>query len=82
MSMQRNHNESGQTTLLMALFLGTFLFGFVALGVDLQYMFRYKRMAQAAADAAALAAAEESSNGATAELTAAKAIARRNLDVT
>ena len=75
--MQKNESESGQTTLLMALFLGTFLFGFVALGVDLEYMFRAKRMAQAAADAAALAAAEESGNSA-AQQTAAEAIARLN----
>jgi len=69
--------ESGQTTLLMALFLGTFLFAFVALGVDLGYMFRAKRMAQAAADAAALAAAEEAGDS-TAEQNAAEAIARLN----
>jgi len=70
-------NESGQTTVLMALFLGTFLFGFVALGIDLQYMFRAKRMAQAAADGAALAAAEEGGNT-TAGQSAAEAVARLN----
>lgn len=73
----RQDRESGQTTLLMALFLGTFLFAFVALGVDLAYMFRAKRMAQAAADAAALAAAEEAGDS-TAEQNAAEAIARLN----
>ena len=73
----RQETESGQTTLLMALFLGTFLFAFVALGVDLGYMFRAKRMAQAAADAAALAAAEEAGDS-TAQQNAAEAIARLN----
>jgi hypothetical protein len=75
--MRRNENDSGQTTILMALFLGTFLFGFVGLGLDIQYMYRAKRMVQAAADAAALAAAEESGN-ATAQQTAAEAVARLN----
>ena len=74
----RDDIESGQTTVVMALFLGTFLFAFVALGVDLEYMFRAKRMAQAAADAAALAAAEEAGNGSSAQQTAAEAIARLN----
>ena len=73
----RHDRESGQTTVLMALFLGTFLFGFVAVGIDLEYMFRAKRMAQAAADAAALAAAEEAGNS-TAQQSAAEAIARLN----
>jgi hypothetical protein len=73
----RQQTESGQTTLVMALFLGTFLFGFVALGVDIGYMFRAKRMAQAAADAAALAAAEEAGDSA-AQQTAAEAVARLN----
>jgi len=73
----QDNRESGQTTVLMALFLGTFLFGFVALGIDLENMFRYKRMAQAAADAAALAAAEETGNS-TAQQTAAEAVARLN----
>jgi len=73
----RHNGEHGQTTVLMALFLGTFLFAFVALGIDLQFLFRAKRMAQSAADSAALAAAEE--GGATASgLTAAQAAARLN----
>src|ERR1017187_10685750 len=70
--------EDGQTTVVMALFMATFLFGFVALGIDVEYLFHAKRMAQGAADAAALAAAEESSNGTTAEQAAANAMAKLN----
>lgn len=70
--------QAGQATLLMALMLGTFLMGFIALGLDVQYLFRAKRLAQSAADAAALAAAEESSNGVNNEQLAANAVAKLN----
>jgi Flp pilus assembly protein TadG len=56
-------DERGQTTILMAIMMGTFLFGFVAMGIDVEYLFHAKRQAQAAADAAAVAAAEELSSG-------------------
>jgi hypothetical protein len=65
----------------MALFLSTFLFGFIALGIDVEYLFRAKRMAQGAADAAAIAAiaaAEEYSYGTASEQTAANAMAKLN----
>jgi Flp pilus assembly protein TadG len=62
----------------MALFMATFLCGFIALGIDIQSLFHAKRMAQAAADAAAMAAAEEVSEGATAEQAAANAMAKLN----
>ena len=77
-SVDLHNGEKGQTTLVMALFMATFLFGFVALGIDIQSLFHAKRMAQAAADAAAMAAAEESSNGTTAEQAAANAMAKLN----
>jgi Flp pilus assembly protein TadG len=77
-SVDLHHGEKGQTTMVMAFFLGTFLLGFVALGIDIQSLFHAKRMAQAAADAAAMAAAEESSNGTTAEQNAANAMAKLN----
>jgi Flp pilus assembly protein TadG len=70
--------ESGQTTAIVALMLGTFLLGFVALGVDVEYLFHAKRMAQTAADAAAVAAGEESGNGAASEQIAANAMAKLN----
>ena len=77
-SVGLHNGEKGQTTVVMALFMATFLFGFVALGIDIQSLFHAKRMAQAAADAAAMAAAEESSNGTTAEQAAANAMAKLN----
>jgi hypothetical protein len=70
--------ESGQTTVMMALFMATFLLGFVALAVDVQALFHSKRQAQAAADAAAMAAAEEVNNGTAAEQAAANAVAKLN----
>ena len=55
--------EDGQAALLMACFLAILALGFMALAIDVGYFFREKRMAQAAADAAAVAAAEEFSAG-------------------
>src|ERR1039457_2062018 len=77
-SVDLHNGEKGQTTVVMALFMATFLFGFVALGIDIQSLFHAKRMAQAAADAAAMAAAEESGNGTTSEQAAANAMAKLN----
>lgn len=77
-SVDLRNGEKGQTTLVMALFMATFLCGFVAFGIDIQSLFNAKRMAQQAADAAAVAAAEEYSNGTTAEQNAANAIAALN----
>lgn len=71
-------SESGQTTILIALMLGTFLLGFVALAVDVSYFYQQKRAIQAAADAAAVAAAEEASYGNTDETAAAQSSARRH----
>ena len=69
--------ESGQTTVIMTLFLATFLTGFIAVGIDVQSLFAARRQVQAAADAAAIAAAEEYPD-ATGEQTAASAIAKLN----
>jgi Flp pilus assembly protein TadG len=71
-------SEDGQTTVVMAFIMATFLFGFIAFGIDVQNLFQAKRQAQAAADGAAIAAAEEYSNGTTAETTAATAVAKLN----
>jgi Flp pilus assembly protein TadG len=55
--------ENGQATVFMAAVLGVVLLAFLALAVDIGYLFQQKRMAQAAADAAAIAAAEEVTAG-------------------
>jgi Flp pilus assembly protein TadG len=55
--------ERGQATVLMALFLSLVLLGFFGFALDIGLFFRERRMAQASADAAALAAAEEQSYG-------------------
>jgi len=74
-------DEGGQATVFMALFMGLVMLGFLAFVLDVGYLFREKRMAQAAADAAAVAAAEEysysSGNSANAQI-AANAIAKLN----
>ena len=49
--------------MVIVIFIGLFVLGFLALGLDVGYLFHEKRMAQAAADAAAVAAAEESNSG-------------------
>ena len=74
----RLSDERGQSTVMMAVFMGTFLLGFVALCSDVGYLFEQKRLAQSAADAAALAAAEESSYGSSVEQSAAYAMAKAN----
>ena len=71
-------DETGQTTVLMALMMGTFLFGFVALSVDVASFYQQKRAIQAAADAAAVAAAEEASYGNSTETAAAQASVKRH----
>jgi Flp pilus assembly protein TadG len=72
-------DERGQTTALFGLFMGVLAIGFMAFALDVGSLFREKRMAQAAADAAAVAAAEEASAGATSnEQTVANAIAKMN----
>lgn len=56
-------NEQGQAAILMAAFLALAALGFMALAIDTGFFFHEKRMAQAAADAAAVAAEEESVSG-------------------
>ena len=72
------NGESGQTTVITAFIMATFLFGFIAMGIDVSSMFTARRQAQAAADAAAVAAAEEAGNGTAAETSAAAALAKMN----
>jgi Flp pilus assembly protein TadG len=78
LSAGRPTRESGQTTVLMAFVMATFMFGFIALGIDVESLFHAKRMAQAAADAAALAAAEQYLNSHSSAQTAANAMAKLN----
>lgn len=71
--------QEGQATSFMALFLGILMLGFLAFGLDVANLFRQKRMAQAAADAAALAAEEEYTSGSTGnEQAVANAMAKLN----
>jgi hypothetical protein len=72
-------DESGQAAILVATFMAILALGFMALAFDGGYFFRQKRMAQAAADAAAIAAAEEASAGNTSNMqSVANAIAKMN----
>jgi len=73
-------NENGQATVFVALFMGLAMLGFLAVALDVGYLFREKRMAQAAADAAAIAAAEEDSYGGDSgnAQAAANAVAKEN----
>src|ERR1700722_5299575 len=71
--------ENGQAAILVATFLAILALGFMALAFDGGYFFRQKRMVQAAADAAAIAAAEEASPGGPTNVqTVANAIAQMN----
>jgi Flp pilus assembly protein TadG len=72
-------NDGGQAAMVIVIFIGLFVLGFLALGIDVGYLFHEKRMAQAAADAAAVAAAEEGNAGNTSnEQAVANAMARMN----
>jgi len=72
-------DESGQAALMMGIFLALVALGFMALAIDVGYFFREKRIAQASADAAAIAAAEESSAGDTTNMqTVANAVSKMN----
>jgi Flp pilus assembly protein TadG len=72
------HAEAGQTTILAALLIGTFLLGFVALSVDVASFYQQKRAIQAAADAAAVTAAEEAQYGSSTETAAAQSSVKRH----
>lgn len=77
--MQSLTDERGQSTILVAVFFGLLSLGFLALAIDVGLLIHSKRMAQGAADAAAVAAAEEASAGNTGnEQTVANAMAKLN----
>jgi Flp pilus assembly protein TadG len=69
--MKRLNDESGQALIITALCM-TCLLGFVALAADVGIMLREKRMAQTAADGAAVAGASELAYGAATVSSAAK----------
>jgi len=66
-SVKIPRDENGQAFILVALFLGIVMIGFLAVALDLGYIFSQKRIAQSAADAAAIAAAEEGGTGTSAQ---------------
>ncbi len=71
--------KNGQSAVWMAAFLGMLALGFMALAVDTGYFFHEKRMAQSAADGAAVAAEEEATAGDSGNMqAAANAIAKMN----
>jgi Flp pilus assembly protein TadG len=61
--MKNLRDESGQTVVFVAFFMAALALGFVAFALDVGALFREKRMAQSAAQAAAVAAAEEAGYG-------------------
>ena len=72
-------DDSGQTLVVTAAFMGLVALGFLAFAVDVGMLFREKTMAQGAADAAATAAAEEAAAGNSSnEQAVANAIAKLN----
>src|ERR1035437_1054097 len=75
--MKPIRDEEGQATVFIAVFTATVLFGFLAMAIDMQYLFHAKRMAQGAADGAVVAAAEEYGNVGN-EQAAANAMAKIN----
>lgn len=71
--------ERGQATIMMAVFMSLVMMGFLGFALDVGYFFQQERQAQAAADAAAIAAAEEYSYGNSSNVqSAANAIAALN----
>jgi hypothetical protein len=63
LGLQSLRDESGQSLIFVAVFMGLLALGFMAFALDAGNLFRYKRMAQSAANAAALAAAEATATG-------------------
>jgi hypothetical protein len=76
--MKRLTDESGQALVITALCMSIFIFGFVALAADVGILFRAKRMAQTAADGAAVAGASELAFGAAQVSSVAKAASGLN----
>jgi Flp pilus assembly protein TadG len=78
-TMRNLREESGQTVVSVAFFMGLLALGFVGFALDVGALYREKRMAQSAAQAAAVAAAEEvGSNNSANEQAIANAMAKLN----
>ena len=77
--MRQLRDESGQSLVAFAVIMGLISLGFLAFALDVGTLFRAKRVAQSAADAAAMAAAEELAAGDTSnEQAAANGVATLN----
>ncbi len=77
--MKPVEDEGGQAVVVVAVFMGLVAMGFLALALDAGYLFRERQMVQTAADAAAVAAAEEVATGNSGnEQTVANAVAKLN----
>lgn len=77
--MRMSSDESGQATVFVVIFMALIALGFLAFALDAGLLFRQKRMAQSAADAAATAAANELVVGDTTnEQSVADAVAKLN----
>ena len=74
--------ERGQAMIFMAVFMSLVMLGFLALALDVGFLFQHKRMAQAAADAAVIAAAEEGATTANGQNAANIAAAMHGFDTT
>jgi Flp pilus assembly protein TadG len=74
--------ERGQAMIFMAVFMGLVMLGFLALAIDVGFLFQHTRMAQAAADAAVIAAAEEGATTANGQNAAKIAAAIHGFDTT
>lgn len=72
-------DESGQSLVIVSVFMGLVGLGFMAFALDVGMLFRENRMVQSAAEAAAVAAAEQAGTGqASNEQTVANAMAKLN----
>jgi len=74
-TMKVQRNERGQATIFFAVFMAIVFLGMAALALDVGMLYREKRMVQAAADAAAIAASAQ--NGTTDVNVSAKAAAQQ-----
>jgi Flp pilus assembly protein TadG len=70
--------ESGQTMVIAAIFMGLVSIGLLALSIDVGLIYKKQRMAQAAADAAAMAAAVEVAANAGDQQSVANGVAKLN----
>ncbi len=72
-------DESGQAVVIVSVFMGLIALGFMAFAVDTGMLFREKRMVESAAQAAAVAAAEQAGSGQSSnEQAVANAMAKLN----